>query len=318
MSRAVAAIVVVLGAARLVSGAPVAVHQARDLARRGDARGLLDLVRERYASLQSIAVTGESVTRMAMMGRKMLTTTKYVARVTHEGRYLVRWDAPVMTVDGQAAPGVPAAVKGGGAVWNDGTGAFNYSEMPAAAWAKASSDDLALSMATGVSGGATEIVLLVRGTASSASLSSIESPVLEDPEKVDGTSCWVVSGSTPASARQVVWISRSQLLVRRLSRSMAPPPGRELPQMEGSIDDAMRQAGLEPTPEARRRFEMMMEMAKVMQKHAGALDGEMTQTFRVDAVDRAIAQADLAFEPPAGTPFKRSLLEGIFDAPAVP
>ena len=309
--RVLAALTFLLATAGMVLAAPVPVRQARDCVRRGDARGLLDLVRQRYGSLESIAVSGEGVTRASVMGQKMVTTTKYVARATREGRYLVRWAAPVTTLDG-ASPGAGFA-RPAGAVWNDGTGAFNYVDAPAA-WAKAASDDAALGLATGLSGGATELVFLLRVTPSLGSLAALESPVIEDSESIDGSPCWVVSGSTPVTSRMVVWISRTQLLVRRLSRSMTPPPGREPPPlMQGSIDDAIREAGLEPTPEMRQRFAMMMEMAKVMRKHAGALDGEMMGTFHVDAVDRPLGPADLAFEVPAGTPFKRSLLEDALD-----
>jgi hypothetical protein len=286
------------------------VVRARQAAHDADARALLDVVRERYRAIRTLSVDGENVQEMTMFGKRMVQTIQFVARASRDGTYLVKWATSEVT-------GAPAAAGGNaGAVWNAGTGAFNYLAQ-ADAWAKAVSDEVALAAATGVSGGATTAIELVQGPWSP--LDTLESPTLEAPADVDGERCYVLAGKSAGSTRVVFWISRRQVLVRQVRQSMALPPGPNPMEKldDAAIDEAIKAMGAEPTPEARKGMAQMRDLAKFMHEHAGEMDGYDTQTYRSVVVDRPLTEADVTFTVPPGTAFKASMLDGVFGhAPA--
>jgi hypothetical protein len=271
--------------------------------RPGDAGSILRAMLDRYRELQTLAVKGQIETETTMFGMQHTEATSFSALAGRPDRYRVTWS--VNRSIPSRAP-TPSAQSMHGAVWNAGNGPFIYLGSPPG-YSGARSDEMALAMATGVSGGAAQIPnVLLRDV-----LATITDPTYEGEEDVGGESCHVISGRSPTSQRHTLWISQRRMVLRKHRRSLAMPPGAaaSIEQVDDKvIAESLAQMGMEDTPEVRRRMAMLMEMAKAFAKHQ-PVQGTVTETYHKVRLNPRLSSA-FAFVPPAGTPLKRSLLEG--------
>jgi hypothetical protein len=120
-----------------------------------------------------------------------------------------------------------------------------------------------------------------------------------------------------------VWIATKRLVVRKIEHSLGlSSEGREATEAmmdDSQIDEALRAAGVEPTPERLAQMKAMMEVAKVAAKATGAVDGHVTRLLRQVQVGKRFDDGDFAFEVPPGTPLRDSLLAATLgEEPAKP
>jgi len=304
MRGGVATIVLLLVAAGTTWPAAAAernhAREARNAARRGDAGAILQATRDVHRTMPSLESEGETTLRMTMLGSEHSTVLRFSIRLARPNRYRISW-----TGSGAEGP-MPS-----GAVWNAGGGPYNYMSPPGS-YAAAPTDEAALAMATGMSQGLAYDVatLFFEGK---GRLADLQATTLDGIEVVEGEPCWKISGTSPVAERVSVWIATKRLVVRKVEHSLASPPegpaGAEARLDDAQLDEALRSAGGEPTPERRAQIKAIMEMAKVAAKHAGAVNGTVTHTQRQVRLDGRFGDDDFEFAVPPGTPLRKSLLD---------
>jgi hypothetical protein len=132
-----------------------------------------------------------------MFGTETKQVTAFTVRGSRRGRYLAEWSTQAIR-----PPGVPAPPPQAGAVWNGG-GAPSIYRTPPPAWAVEASDQVAVSMATGISAGIALLPLLVTPvSADFESFPALTTPVFGEEESIDGEPCWKVTGASTTSARE--------------------------------------------------------------------------------------------------------------------
>jgi hypothetical protein len=265
-----------------------------------EASAILAKVAARYRDLRAFAAEGSLVARTGIAGDDGTLRRTFTLAMQRPGRYRLTWSRDCVTsVDGGVAH---TACPPGGALWNDGSGPYEYN---GSAYAKQASDHLALAGAVGASGGATTGLpgLFLTGD---RWIVDVINPVLEGVEMVDSDECYVISGSSHTSAQRTLWISRDRSLIIQRRDSYAGPRGNvaERQLTEESVLEHMKPAA---RPEAREEVGFFLDMEKARAKHRDALPGDTTVTYRNIRVDDAVPASELVFAVPEGTPLKVSL-----------
>ena len=146
--------------------------------------------------------------------------------------YLVSWTQKNVPMPGMVQSG---------AVWSDGTQPYLYMGV-LEAYAKIESDQMALASATGISGGVAYTIPSLFSEAFEgrpSSFSRLKDLKMEESEKIGANDCYVISGSSSISKREVLWIAKQGYLIRKYCRSLEPPAGdRKVPaKLKGSVTE---------------------------------------------------------------------------------
>lgn len=267
---------------------------------------LLEKVVSAYKSMETYKDEGTVALDMDAGGMKMNTETTFSILLKKPNLYLISWTQKNMPMPGMVQSG---------AVWSDGTQPYLYMGMMKA-YSKMTSDEIALSGATGISGGcANTIPSLFLGVLAEkpSPFARLHTPKIERVEKIDGDDCYVLSSPSVISKKETFWISKATCLIRKYSWSLeSPAKKRRIPKMtDEQLEAAIKGMGQDVTEESKNRMREMMEKSE-----------ETLNTLKMKGVSIQVHsnisspeldRADFKFALPEGTVLKKSLFGGMFN-----
>jgi outer membrane lipoprotein-sorting protein len=255
-----------------------------------------------YTSLQTYQSDGTITMDMDNGGSKMQTETSFSILLKKPNLYRISWTQ-------NCTPGMSQS----GTVWSDGTQPYLYMGIMNA-YSKINGDQMALSAATGISGGAAltnPSLFLPLFQAKSARFSRLTDPKIEKTEKIGGDDCYVISGPSRISKSETFWISKTTYLIQKSSRSLEPPEGgRQMPEMsDEDMAKAIKAMGLEVNDETKKNMREMIEKSKST-LNTSTLKGSVTE-IQAHVSSPSLTEKDFHFTPPADAVLKDSLFGGI-------
>lgn len=266
---------------------------------------ILEKVAATYKTMKTYKAEGTIISDIDTGGMKMNTETSFSILLKKPNLYLILWTQKNMPIPGMIQSG---------AVWSDGTQPYLYMGMMNT-YAKMTSDELALSSATGISGGAAFTIpslFLSLFKAQSGPFYGLKDTKIEKTEKVGEEDCYVISGATMASKKETLWISKSRHLILKHFRSFEPPEGgMTIPEMtDKDLEETIKGLGQSVTEESKKRMRAMMEgsieMVKTMKIKGSSM--EVHENISSPELDKN----DFKFALPQGAILKESLFEGMF------
>ena len=255
---------------------------------------ILDKVAKTYASLKSYKAEGTITSDVDTGQIKVTLETSFSILLARPHFYLISWSQKMPMVD----------MTQSGTVWNDGTSPYFYMSATNS-YSKMSDDSMALGAATGVSSGAANTIpsYFFSGSSGQPSVSlRLIDPQLETTETIGEDDCYVVSGSSPVSKKESLWISKQTFLIKKVSRSLEQPAGGRIasPEMtDEQLEEAMKLTGQEVTDESKQQMKEMMKSATDMVK-LDQLKGSFTEVFTTISTPEVSPQ-DFQFSPPKDT-----------------
>jgi len=266
---------------------------------------ILKKVAATYKSLKTYKAEGTITTDIDTDGMKMKTETSFSILLKKPNLYLVFW-----TQQNVPLPGMVQS----GAVWSDGTQPYLYMGIKNA-YSKMISDEFALSSATGISGGAAFTIpslFLPVFKEQPAPFSRLKDPEIEKTEKVGEEDCYVLSGPSAISKKEVFWVSKTSCLIRKYYRSLElPESGPALPEMtDEQLEEAIKGMGQEVTDESKKNLKDMMERSRKRLKTMKT-KGSSTE-LHANVASPELNKSDFKFVLPEGTVLKDSLFAGMF------
>lgn len=262
---------------------------------------ILDKVAATYASMEAYEAQGSITSDIDSGGTKMTLETSFSILLKKPNLYLITWTQNNMPMAGMAQSG---------AVWSDGTQPYLYMGMMKA-YSKMGSDELALASATGISGGAAFTIpslFLSLFKEQPAPFSRLIDPKIERSEKVGEDECYVIGSSSPISKKEVLWVSKTNFLLKKYYRSLERPEGggeavSEL--TDEQLEETIKGMGKEVTDESKQKMKEMMEKSKEALKTA-SIKGSSTELHTDISTSHATAK-DFQFTPPKDSVLKDSL-----------
>ena len=209
---------------------------------------------------------------------------------------------------------------GSGTVWNDGEQPYLYLEsMKSFSKLNFTNTGLTLSFVSGICGGAALTIprIILSGFEKQEDLfSHLKNLRIEKIESFDDEDCFVLSGSTSSSQKEIFWISKSSYLIKKHFRSHELPE-EPLPSLEISdkqMAEMIKGMGLEVTEESKNNVAEMLESGeKIMGKRDKANDAKFsTLEIHKNISSPELEKKDFVFVPPEGTILKDSLFSEIF------
>jgi hypothetical protein len=168
-----------------------------------------------------------------------------------------------------------------GAVWYSGKD--HSLLLPGGKASKLLNRELALSMATGVSGGAAHTVpsLFFKDKSIGCWLNLLTNPSRQPDEKVDNEDCHVVSADG-TTGKTILWIAKKNFLLKQIRNLSGDKPGEAVSQAasetsDDSLKKILKMTGQEVTPEA---ISKMRKQIETSGKMAGQFRVTSTQTFQ--------------------------------------
>ncbi len=266
---------------------------------------ILKKVAATYKALKTYKAEGTITSDIDTGGMKMKTETSFSILLKKPNLYLISWTQKNMPMPGMVQSG---------AVWSDGTQPYLHMGMMNA-YSKMISDAIALSSATGISGGAAFTIpslFLSVFEEQPAPFSRLKDPKIEKTEKVGGEDCYVLSGPSAISKKETFWISKTSYLIRKYYRSLEPPEGGTvIPEMtDEQLEEAIKSMGREVTEESKKIMKEMMERSRTMLKTV-KMKGSSTE-LHANVSSPELNRSDFKFALPEGTVLKDSLFGGMF------
>lgn len=258
-----------------------------------------------YKSMQTYKAQGRITSNIETNGMKMNTQTEFSMVLKKPNLYRITWTQKNMPMPGMAQSG---------AVWSDGTKPYLYMGIMNA-YSKMDNDEIALSSATGISGGAAFTIpsLFLSVFKNQPPLfSRLIDPKIERIEKVEDEECYVISASSSISKKEVFWISKKRNLILKYSRSLGPPEGgAEMPEIDDKqIEEAIKAMGQEVNEETKRKMKEMMESAKATIKTSNLKGSSLEVHSKILMPE--LKKKDFLFKVPSGTILKKSLFGSFF------
>lgn len=257
-----------------------------------------------YKSMQTYKAQGR-ITSNIETGMKMNTQTEFSMVLKKPNLYRITWTQKNMPMPGMAQSG---------AVWSDGSKPYLYMGIMNT-YSKMDNDEIALSSATGISGGAAFTIpslFLSVFKNQPPSFSRLIDPKLERIEKVEDEECYVISASSSISKKEVFWISKKRNLILKYSRSLEPPEGcAEMPEIDDKqLEEAIKAMGQEVNEETKRKMKEMMESAKATIKTSNLKGSSLEVHSKILMPE--LKKKDFLFKVPSGTILKKSLFGSFF------
>ena len=260
------------------------------------AEAVIKKVEETYVAMETYQADGTVVANIDTGKTKIKQETTFSIRLMKPDLYRITWS--------QKGP-----VAQSGAVWRqDGKPHLYMSALNA--FSKMANDEMALGGATGISGGAAftipSLFLTLKGGPSSP-LASLENPMLEGSETIDGEECFKISGPTAVSKKETYWISKEKSLIRKYVRSLEAPdvPAPVAEMTDEQIEEALKGLGEEVNAESKARMKKRMAGIKQMMAQV-KLKGMSTETQN-DIQSPEFDEDDFEFTPPDNAQRKQSL-----------
>lgn len=266
---------------------------------------IFEKVKAAYKSMDTYKAHGTITSNIDTSETKMNIETSFSIILKKPNLYLISW-----TQKNTAMPGRSQS----GAVWSDGTQPYLYMGGMNA-YSKMGSDELALASATGISGGAAFTIpslFLSVFKEQPAPFSRLKDPQIEMTEKVGEEDCYVISGSSSISKKETFWVSKTNYLIRKYSRSLEPPEeGVAIPEPEitdEQLEEVIKGMGQEVTEESKKNMTEMMERSRTMRKTM-KMRGSSTE-LHANVSSPELNKNDFKFALPEGSVLKESLFGG--------
>jgi hypothetical protein len=261
---------------------------------------IFDQVLAQYQSMSVYSAEGTITADIDTGNIKTTLNTTFTIKMKKPNQYLITWS--------QVNQMMPTFVQSG-AVWSDGSQPYLYMGVMKA-YSKMSNDQMALSAATGISGGAAFTIpslFLPVFSNQRDPFSRLINPQIDGSEQIDGEDCTIISGSSAISKKETFWISKSAHLIRKYSRSMeAPAGGMKVPQMtDQQLDDSIKAMGEQVTDATRQQMRDMMKKAQESVENTH-LSGSSTE-IQVKIASPDLKGGDFAFQVPPDATLKDSL-----------
>jgi hypothetical protein len=250
------------------------------------AREIIQKTVANYQGMASYSSEGK-IEDVMMMGETTHTFTKTISiKLERPGRYKVTWQGKGVGSQQET-----------GAVWNAGDGA--KMSIMGVEYQKYSDDKMALSAATGVSGGAARTIPALFLNIGMDPFEQIKNLKVAGSETVEGQECYILSGESLLSTKARFWITKDKYLIVRNSYTMDKKP--QLPNFsDDQMNESIKAMGLEVNPENKAKVKQMMEMAASAMKTA-KLDGSTHQEDYTNiGVNAAIAPQEFNYEVSPG------------------
>lgn len=266
------------------------------------AREVLERTQAAYAAMETYQ--SEGTVRAALTANRTIDTT-FSIRLKRPDRFLISW---VQTLPG----GFQQSMRG--AAWNDGTGSYLYFGM-LGAYAPMPSSLMALSAATGVSGGSAASItpfFIDEFSEITGSLTErINNAVLVGEEVVDGAACHVISGDT-WGFRMVLWITKETYRIVKMQREMEQAEEADVVDefSDEEVRESLNDLGMEDTPENRERVVRVMSRARGTRAHEAMAGFKSVETHTAISSPE-LTDADFRFDLPEGTERRDQLFPGV-------
>jgi hypothetical protein len=271
-----------------------------------DPKTIFEKVESAYKALDTYTADGTVATEIDSGPQKIRIDTSFSIKLKKPNLYLITWK--------QTNAAMPAMSQAG-AVWNDGTQPYLYMGIMNA-YSKMVSDQMALSGATGISGGAAFTVpslFLSAFPGQPSTFSRLVDPKLAPDETLDGEDCYVIEGSSNFSKKETFWISKKSFLLQKTSRSLEPPPGGvKQPELtDAQLEESIKELGQEVTPERIQAMRARVTEAKKAMQNI-KLKGSATESHGKIA-SPALTAKDFSYQVPQNTVLKESLFSDFLD-----
>lgn len=280
---------------------------------------IFEKVKTTYKAMDTYKSHGVIIANIDADGMKMNIETSFSIILRKPNLYLITWTQKNMPMPGMDQPG---------AVWSDGTQPFLYTGIMNA-YTKLANDEIALSSATGISGGAAFTIpsLFLTSFKNQSPFSRLTDAKLEKVERIEGEDCYVISGASAISKKETFWISKSEYLIMKCCRSL------ELSERAMDEIDEMTDEELEETIKAMGQPVKEASTGESKQKirdlmgGSEATPGDSKMKASFTEVHKKIAspeltKKDFTFTPPEGTVLTESLfgekLEGNTQSNSLP
>src|SRR5713226_4312124 len=197
---------------------------------------LLRQTQDTYDSLRSYSSAGEVTSTFSPAGLEpQQSTHTFTMRLARPKLYRIEWE--------QRLPNFLTK----GAAWSTGEGHFVI--VPGQARRQQAKDvSTALSMATGISGGAANTIPGTFFGLGQSPLKALSDATLGHEETIEGDPCYLVRGRV-AKIGTTLWISKNSKLLRQIRHDYEGPM--EMPEMtDDDVRKALESMNREPTEEA--------------------------------------------------------------------
>jgi outer membrane lipoprotein-sorting protein len=244
---------------------------------------VLGQVQATYDRMQSYSSVGDITSDFSMPGAgRQEEHHSFSIKLARPNLYRIEWEmqAPYVTIKGAA--------------WSAGDG--NFVMVPGQANPLQPKDmSSALSMATGISGGAAATIPAIFFGLSYDTLKGLKDAAFAPDADVEGDPCYVISNKT-ATIGMTLWISKKSKLLRQIRYDYKGPM--KMPEVtDEEVRKVIESMGQKPTAEAIQR--MKAQMANMQKMIRSGVTGFSLQLQRQIVVNPTLRKADFTPQKPA-------------------
>jgi outer membrane lipoprotein-sorting protein len=268
-----------------------------------DPQIILKKVLKAYQSMETFETKGTVTTDLNTANIEEKKQMNFSIRLKKPNLYRIIWGSNNTALD-------DLGISNGGAVWNDGTQAFLYVKS-LKKLVKMQDDASAIAGATGVSQGVAmtipSLFLSIFQAQQADPFSRLTQAKLEGMQHIEGQSCYVISSPSIASKKETYWVSTSNFMILKYTRSLEPPKGGyAIPKLsDEDIKTAIKQMGHEVTKEKVESMRKMMEQASASLDIV-QLKGESIEMY-TEISNPKFKAKDFTFNTPKGVTVSNSL-----------
>ncbi len=240
----------------------------------------LGQIQTTYDKMQSYSSVGDITADFSVPGTgRQESHYTFSIKLARPNLYRIKWElrAPYMTVKGAA--------------WSAGDG--NFVSVPGQTSPLHPKDmSTALSMATGISGGAASTIPAIFFGMSNGKLKLKDAAFAPDAD-IERDACFVITKKR-APIGVTLWISKKSKLLRQIRNDFSGPM--KMPEMtDEEVRKAVEAMGQKPTAEAIQRMKAQMATARTMM--SSGITGFSIEIQRQIVVNAALRKADFTPQP---------------------
>jgi outer membrane lipoprotein-sorting protein len=248
-----------------------------------------------YATAPTYKTQGIESTLMEVQGKKIPTSAEFTVVLKKPALYRISWKS-----SGPFS----------GVLWNDGGEPSLYLDQ-GNEYSKMKTDVEAMFTTAQINGG---MALMI----SSLFFDQLKMPsplkhwdVIEraPDEYVDGVDCYVISGKTPVSEKETIWVSKVNYFILRYDHSLRPPSGENgVPGLsDKSLEYSLQADGVEVIEERKMmiREQIQHDRKTLMDQHFG---GIVKQKY-YDITTPDLNLKDFHYQLPEGAILKESVFQ---------
>ena len=274
-----------------------------------DPQKIIEKVIAKYKSLETYKAEGTvvmEITEMTIDGTKvegMKMDKTFSIKLKKPNFYLISW------VDDHGMSS--------GGVWNAGNQPYIYMG-PGKVYSKIKGDAMALSAATGISGGVASVIpqLFLEASGDFNVFSGLTETKLEKAESIEGEECYVISGKSTVSEKETFWISKSRDLIIKYSYSITPAGYTEPEMTDEDLEKTMVAMGMEITEESKKKITAEIKKDKEWREQLKTANMKGVSTeLHLNITTPELTQTDFEFSLPQGAILEEFLFEMRDDTP---